>query len=534
MTRIAEVYLSGQTHLVASDMAPYQVGAQTDPSSALAHGLITGGVKIPGYGSLNGTYINKDLPTNTTYQALPNPLVLYGGSVRSTSDELLLNAADPNPIPGTTYTWYAYGAGGYAPPPGGPIWNVVIPASSGIDTFQCLVQPPGAEPTMKILNVEVGVRTDDTIMVGWIDANGVPISPVGVDAPVVADLPPGLGTGKPGSDPLYPFNPVAATARLFALSQNNDFLDYLSLSPSQIYTQLDKDYILDWMFKYAPNPDPTPTLLALGSPDATDPTGLSTTPDLTTHAGYMDYPKLQAYLADPHRFKLFNHFQVKYRVDAINPALFNGPPTMLQQGAIVGATVNPTGLPPDFGPILNTLSQLPFPFNVGPIEAAWANHTLLDPQAGPANGLIGPVPATDHISQCNDGSPEIPAIRAFNTLTGLGVANPLFWQNIGSKITFNCGVPAPTPINENYPTYYIYQNGLLVKVVKQAKTPNGHFYANPYPFGTDPSYGLPPQGPGQIPMVPGLPCFPTIPGGRNGLATLPGDTSSSTPAYTVP
>lgn len=160
---------------------------------------------------------------------------------------------------------------------------------------------------------------------------------------------------------------------------------------------------------------------------------------------------------------------------------------------------------------------------------------LLDPQVGPANGVIGPVPATDHISQCNDGSPDILGVRAFNTLMGLDVPNPLFWQNIGSKITFKCGSAAPNFTYENYPTYYFYVNGIANGLNRQAKTPQGHFYTNPYPFGTYPSYGLPPQFPWGAPVIPTLgPGFPTIPGGRNGVATTPGDASSSTPAYTQP
>ncbi len=106
-------------------------------------------------------------------------------------------------------------------------------------------------------------------------------------------------------------------------------------------------------------------------------------------------------------------------------------------------------------------------------------------QTGPANGIIGPVPATNHISQINDGSPEIPGIRAFNTLTAMDEQTPLFWQNIGSKITFTCGTPSATlpPITENYPTYNMYVNGAMVFVRPQAALPNGHFFASPYPFG---------------------------------------------------
>ncbi len=538
-TGISQVVLDGAVHMDAANGVPYGVlthpvasypsyvqGDVTNgPTGAISESLVACSVRPANEVPLNAVCLNKDLPVNTTYQALPNPVVVYGGSVRSTSDELLLNAANAPAVPGTTYNWYAYGPASSAAYPTTSTWNVVVSSNPGLTTFVCIVQPPGgAAAITKSLTVEVGIRTDDTILVGWIDRNGVPINPANVDAAILADLPPNGGT----------LTNVAGTARLAALADNNDCLDYLTCTMP--YTQVDKDYILDWMFHFADNPDPTPVLTGLQTPDATDPSGRSTTPDLTTYAGYMNFPKLADYMSDFHRFKLLNHFQVKYRVNPSNTSQFNGAPVILQRGAYIGATVNPTGVPPDLGPTLNALASLPPPLNQPFLAAAYLNHTLLDPQTGPANGIIGPVPATNHISQINDGSPEIPGIRAFNTLTAMDEQTPLFWQNIGSKITFKCGATAPVPINENYPTYYLYQNGsLILPVFKQAKTPNGHFYASPYPFGTDISYGLPPRGPGDIPLIPGIPSFPSMNGGRNGIATAPPDDFSvAIPPYTLP
>ena len=532
---IAKTYLNGSIDQTASDPIPagaYAAGhgyyLTNGPTTASANSEVSVGVQLPGFSALSATYINKNLPTNSTYQPLPTPAVLYGGSVRFTSDELLLNAANSNPIAGTTYTWYASGASAPSSPSGGSTWNVIIPAAPCIMIFECVVQPPGGVlPTTKILTVEVGIRTDDVILVGWINQAAVPLSPTGVDPAVLSDLPFNGGTQSN----------VAGTARLAALADNDDYLDYVTCTT--VNTPADKNYILnyilDWMFHFANTPDPTLVLTSLQTPDSTDPMGHNTTTDLTTTAGYISYPKLVDYMSDAHRFKLLNHFQVKYRVNLTAPTFFNGSPVILQSGAAIGATVNPTGVPPNLGPAISELSSLPYPFNIPGLAAAYVNQSLLSPQSGPANGLIGPVPAVDHTSQCNDGSPEVPGIRAFNTLTGADVATPLFWQNIGSKITFQCGNTAPNPpTHKNYPTYNWYENGLFIVSFAQAKTPLGHFYMNPYPFGTDPSYGLLPEGSGNVPLIPGSPSFPTLPGGRNGLASAPGDASSSTPAYTVP
>jgi hypothetical protein len=544
---VATASLGGTVHVMLNNAAPYLVksafGYPTTYGTTCAQGAgyVSGTAANPTAGPLNATYINKDLPTNTTYIPLPAPPVVYGGSARFTSDELLLDATDSTTVSGTIFTWSTFGPGTYAPPTSNmSTWNVLIQPVTGLQTFACLVQAPGALPIVKTLTIEVGIRTDDVLMVGWIDGNGVPISTTGVDWPIVLDMPVGGG---------LPLNPLAA-ARIVALAQNNDYLDYASTLPLLIYSQLDKDYILDWMFKYAPNPDPSIVLKNLQTPDwtipfaswplptwnNTNPIPVNTSNDFTCYAGYMDYLKYQAYLADRHHFKLLNHFQVKYRAKLANPAQFNGAPILLQDEALIGQTVNPTGIPPDLGPVLDFLSQGVPPYNIPILAAAWANHTLLDPQAGPANGLVGPVGDLNHISLCNDGSPDIPGIRAFNTLMAADEATPLFWQNIGSKITFKCGNTAPVfQLPENYPTYYQYQNGIFANSFKQATSPQGHFYANPYPFGTYPSYGLPPQWPWGLPVFPVLgPGFPTLPGGRNGVATTPGDGSSPTPPYTVP
>lgn len=517
-------------------------------------------VQLPNSGSLKGTYINKDSPVDGAYEPLPNPLVLYGGSVRSTSDELLLDAADPNPVPGTTYSWYAFGPGGYVAHFSDPTWNVVLKAAAGSVTFSCLVLPPNAPPTTKTLTVEVGIRTDDTILVGWIDTTGVPLQSgaaavaAGIDPEILADFAPGAGTGLPGTDPNYPFGPyqrVRAAGDIAELARNDDAFIPLINIPHR-YTPVERDYVLNWLFKYAFNPDPTSVLQNLHIRDWTNPNPptstrddpnplpINTTSDFTCYDGYMDYLKYEAYIADGHRFKLLNRFQVKYRVSLTNPNIFSAPPILLQHDARIGLTDDPTGVISGvesiLEPTLALLSSIPevdlytaFPGLAATVEAD-ANHTLTYPQAGPANGLIGPAPATTRISQSNDGSPDIPAIRAFNTLMAQHVAPPLFWQNIGSKITFQCGSATPLyQLPENYPTYYQYQNGVKTLNFVQAAKPAMHFYGNAYPFGSYPSYGL-------LPEIFGGPLsFPDLPGGRNGIATTAGDDPSSpTPPYTVP
>lgn len=157
-------------------------------------------------------------------------------------------------------------------------------------------------------------------------------------------------------------------------------------------------------------------------------------------------------------------------------------------------------------------------------------------QSGPKYGLMGIDAATTQIALINDGSPDISAVRAFNTLEAEGVSNPIFWENIGSKITFKCMLPYTSPpfaanvITQPYPTYYEYINGTYypLGLRTQAKSPTGNFNPAPYPFGTVPSIGL-----DYYPAI--LPYITSIPGGRNGIAGLPPNPTvrNPPPAYTV-
>ena len=232
------------------------------------------------------------------------------------------------------------------------------------------------------------------------------------------------------------------------------------------------------------------------------------------------------------KYKLINHFQVKYRVTP-NGNQFLEPPKILHNDTLVGDTINPTGVPPNFPLPIPTLQDvIAFPI----LAPAKAYAYLISPQEGPENGLTGTDAAHTQIAQINDGCPDIFGTRAFNTLEGLDVPSPVFWEDIGSKITFRCAFPWTSPpllgglVPQPYPTYNVYFNGIDKKrPFVQFPKPTGNFNTAPYPFGTVPSIGL-------IPPIPGIsPGTPTIPGGRNGVAGLPpGPTvRNPPPTYTV-
>ncbi len=126
--------------------------------------------------------------------------------------------------------------------------------------------------------------------------------------------------------------------------------------------------------------------------------------------------------------------------------------------------------------------------------------------------------------QVNDGSPDSGAVRAFNTLEGKNVSSPVFWENIGSKITFTVdGGPNPQIAYQLYPTYYEYHNGTFVRQYPEAQTPRENFFPNPYPPGIVPCHKIQPDGSIQI-----------TPGGRCGDQASSPDVTARIPIYVQP
>jgi Glucodextranase, domain B/Carboxypeptidase regulatory-like domain len=439
-------------------------------TASVSKGVCRNAQCIPVDVKIDASAVNQDDPTNTSYTTLPVGSPVYAGSESSTSDSLQLTATLPaNAPPAVTYTWSVSGPGSsaYTPPspsPSASTWNVgKIMSSPGTLTFQVAVDFGGGTQAQDSRDVEVGVRSDDTIVVGWINPAGVTIP--GGASPAVT----GLLTPPPV--------PSSLKCNLFVLDLSENFTspNFITLTPA------DRSYVLNWLFKFAGNTDPS-TVIAGG--------------DFRNSAtSFTDDNKVSTFLADPTNFKLFNRFQVKFRVSG---GTFNGSPTVLRQQTGIGTTHNPCGT------VLGFLGLFPG-------------------QSGPANGPPQVTsPGNDRVSLINDGSPDSGAIRAFDTLTGKDLpagTTAVFWENIGTRIGFTAsGGPTASVVVQPYPTYYEYHNGTLVKTTPQAATPLGNFLTNPYPFGTVSCLGLG-----------GL-----TPGGRCGDASSPADSSARVPTFTLP
>jgi hypothetical protein len=384
--------------------------------------------------------VNQDDPAHAAVAVLPPGAALYGGSEDSTSDALSLQAViTPAGSIVAAYTWTVTGprANFYTPPPSSPaanLWKVGrIKPSPGKLTFKVVADLVGGSKLEATRAIEVGIRTDDTIMVGWIDTDRVKL-PAGASSAVTALLP---------VNPAPPSSPQECSSFLLDLSNNNTRPHDISLTPA------DRNYVLYWMLRFAANRNPK---TAIPGGDFSDPT-----------LSFTDENKVANFVNQTSSYKLFSRFQVKFRLAADDT--FAVPPTVLHQQTAIGSGSSFCG--------------------VGPMAPG---------QAGPANAG-SPVlnPNNKIISLIADGSPDAATIRAFNTLTAKDVApgtTPVFWEDFGAKITFTWGSPTAQAFAvQPYPTYYEYRNGKLVHEKLQALSPLEQFQPNPYPFGTVPCSG---------------------------------------------
>ena len=424
--------------------------------------------------------IDQDDPTNSTWSGLSEGSPIYGGSEASTADNVRLEVIPPaGAVSNIVWSVEGPGGGSYNPPPSGPgatQWDLgdILNPVPGEITFKVEITYADGQRECGVFESEIGVRTDDVIVIGWINPAGVtlPAAPAWL-------APSPLPVGGP------PVPDSSKCNRLMGqLSENLISPILVGLpDPPGVLVAADRDYILHWMFKYAGNTDPALPIGGIDGGDFRDSTN-----------SYLDWGEVGAFVNTATNYKLFNRLQIKFLKDTSG---FKGSPIVLQQATAIGTTVNPCG-----------------PSTIPPAP------TIMPGQAGPANGPPTIISTSNtRVTLINDGSPDAAGIRIFNTLTGNGVPAPLFWENIGSKITFRYdGGTAPQIVVQPYPTYYDYRNGTQVGTVPQAASPLNNFLLNPYPFGTV-----------WCSYITG-----TTPGGRCGDASSPADSSARIPAYIVP
>jgi len=386
-----------------------------------------------------------------------------------------------------SYTWTVTGDGAelYPPPTAGPnvdTWDVgSVHPKHGTLTFKCVVafeddDECEAEDDQEI---EVGIRKDDVIVIGWINPAGVALNASTPDARVLALFP---DSGPPVPDDIK----AAMVLDQILEGDTSPICQSLSGGPDAI-VPLDTPsrlYLLKWLFKFGGNSDPSTVIPGGTFRNANDP--------------WIDNQEVLAFASVPTNFKLFNRLQIRY-------TLTNGAPTIgvLRRESRIGTTKSPIFLGTEF------------PGQYGPNN-----------YRGGKFGSGAPSDPFRYVN-INDGSPDMSGVEVLNVLMGnnlpaSGLLPARFWENIGDQIHFELDdSPTPTIRTQPYPTYYIYLNGSFFDARPQASSPTGNFVDSPYPFGRV----ICPH-PGQV----------DTPQGRCGDAGLSADPTAHVPPsqYTIP
>jgi len=299
----------------------------------------------------------------------------------------------------------------------------------GTYKITCTVSIPGGGTIPITFPQEVGQRTKDVVVIGWIDPSNVPLSSTNVDSDVLAYFP----LSGPPSDTTQKVLTTAYLGTIAAGSTNRPLSGSL--------TSTDKTYILDWMFKNAANSAPP--------------------------SSFADESTLEAFDNTPTNYKLFNRLQFRYLVSG---SQFAGAPAFTLPSSIpktdIGSTTDPiwgTTLPPHPGQV----------GQVNGMHVATANNTFHQINEGSPdslavsafNTLMAPLKWNDIGSRIDEG-----------VLLDQGTP-PVMGYTVETQV---------------YPTYYIYERGSnggfsLVNTIPQASSPSGNFNSNPYPpSGTAP------------------------------------------------
>jgi len=328
--------------------------------------------------------------------------------------------------------------------------------------IKCTISFAGGSNSTAEFEQEVGVRTDDVVVVGWIDPAQVPLNSSGVQSALVRVFPPG-GLTSGDSD-----EAKAKAAQLLNIiaTQGVNFTFAIGDSSTAFtpFSATDKTYALNWMFKYAGN---------LAPPSA-----------FTDSDGFFSQQTLDDFATETNhtRYKLINHYQAKYRIGD-DQKFKPGTLVHLKHYVNIGYTKDPSRY-----------------YEVGGIIAwigKWVNSYPADgafPGTAGPNNSRNPVTKETESKLCNEGRPDQKALDAFMQLTGKDqgqiwssitfFSDPQHYSETTSSTTGQSLTRAPKPqyfyqgrINTQlYPTYWMYINGKKEAAVQsQAPSPSALF-----------------------------------------------------------
>lgn len=349
--------------------------------------------------------------------------------------------------------------------------------------IKCIKSFAGGSSSNTEFEQEVGVRTDDVVVVGWIDPQQVPLNTTDVQSALLQVWPPGSIQTSDGDN--VKLKAALLAEQIANRGVNAAFeIDVDSGTPAfflsfgvdfNAFSQADKTYALNWMFKYAGNPAPPA--------------------DFTDNDGFFSQQEIDEFASkqDKALYKLLNHYQARYLIEhdqILNVSEFRaGSVIPLKHKVHIGNTKDPSRM-------------YEVGFTSGPadwIASLIATYFHGYPATGVFQGMAqennSDIPiVSDRTSKlCNEGTPDQKALDAFKNLTGQDQgyiwSSITFFSNLqhysetvspstGQSMTRS---PKPTDFYQGrintqvYPTYWIYINGQRKGIQNQAPNPSALF-----------------------------------------------------------
>ncbi len=335
--------------------------------------------------------------------------------------------------------------------------------------IRCAISFAGGTTSTAEFDQEIGVRTDDVVVVGWIDPQQVSLNSGGVQSGLTEVLPPGGLSASDGDNAKL----KAAMLLKHIADSGVGSAFQIDAGPLMIgvdfiaFSAADKIYALNWMFKYAGNPAP-PT-------------------DFMDDDLVFSQQEVDEFLTKKNKtlYKLLNHYQARYLVG--EDKKFKAESLVhLKHKVLIGNTKDPSRLYEISGLIDWIAIFVATTFQGYPSNGVF-------PGLARENNSDTPV-VTDTTSKLsNEGTPDQKALDAFKHLTGHDQG--YIWSTITffsdmqhysettSPSTSQSLTRTPKPaefyegrINTQvYPTYWIYINGQKRGVQNQAPNPSALF-----------------------------------------------------------
>ena len=268
-------------------------------------------------GKETGDLVSWNLPTNIT--------TLFGGGSYTWSAERKTPASPAVTVTGVTGVDKTE-------------WKLTSPLDwkPGTYKIKCSITKDGTTIPLEF-EQRVGVRTDDVVVVGWIDPQPIVLNTAGVQSGLLSILPTGgLSSGSGDNEKIKAALLVKHISEIgVGSSFQIDLGPIMNGTDFTAFTAADKTYALRWMFKFGSNSAP-PADFANDSPPAIP--GVTSIMDQSELATFVTKESLS-------NFKLINHYQVKYLTDAdgkFDPPTVTYPPNKKQ--VWIGSTKDPSHL----------------------------------------------------------------------------------------------------------------------------------------------------------------------------------------------